>query len=399
MGKIYQEGLGVEIDKEKAVMCYDRAHQLGSLHGTSNFVRALRKGDGTSRNYELAFHLAREAAEKGHPTACYQAGEMALKGLGTQLDYQKARNLFEKGAALGNKECIYMLGVIHLKGYGTEPDTQKSKEHFLKAMHKGHGWVEDLIENNEFSKEEAKHQKRQRKLKSGSTSKLDTLVNFENNAKAEELEGDWAGKFYAYDWAGKTLDQEEPIQISAQSAGEELWLTWSFGQQAQFRLKMIKDKNSWKVEEMIPLNPNAKPGFDFRQLRLTLQSENDQKILYGNALRYSNHTGDRMPPSAFALQPANVAEIQDTRLLTLYPNPFDNEFRLQIKLNSEEVLTLEVFDAKGRSVYKQAPMLFKKGTHDVPIKLEGGTPGAYFVHVTGSTISESEVIIKKGAAL
>src|SRR5690554_5325748 len=167
-------------------MCYDRAHQLGSLHGTSNFIRALRKGDGTSRNYELAFHLAREAAEKGHPTACYQAGEMALKGLGTQLDYQKARNLFEKGAALGNKECIYMLGVIHLKGYGTEPDTQKSKEHFLKAMHKGHGWVEDLIENNEFSKEEAKHQKRQRKLKSGSTSKLDTLVNFENNAKAEE---------------------------------------------------------------------------------------------------------------------------------------------------------------------------------------------------------------------
>src|SRR5690554_1817511 len=91
-------------------MCYDRAHQLGSLHGTSNFVRALRKGDGISRNYELAFHLAREAAEKGHPTACYQAGEMALKGLGTQLDYQKARNLFEKGAAQGNKECIYMLG-------------------------------------------------------------------------------------------------------------------------------------------------------------------------------------------------------------------------------------------------------------------------------------------------
>ena len=107
-------------------------------------------------------------------------------------------------------------------------------------MHKGHGWVEDLIENNEFSKEEAKHQKRHRKLKSGTSSKLDTLVNFENNAKAEELEGDWAGTFYTYDWAGKALDQEEPIQISAQSAGEELWLTWNFGQQSQFRLKMIK---------------------------------------------------------------------------------------------------------------------------------------------------------------
>ena len=106
-----------------------------------------------------------------------------------------------------------------------------------------------------------------------------------------------------------------------------------------------------------------------------------------------------MPPSAFVLQPTKASNTQDTRLLTLYPNPFYNEFLLQIKLNSEEVLTIEVFDAKGRSVYNQAPFLFKKGTHDFPIKLESVTPGVYFVQVTGSTISESEVIIKKGAAL
>lgn len=85
LGKIYQQGLGVAIDKEKAVMCYDRAHQLGSLSGTINFVRALRRGEGTTRNYELAFHLAQNSSGKRTSNRILFNWRNDVKGLGNKV--------------------------------------------------------------------------------------------------------------------------------------------------------------------------------------------------------------------------------------------------------------------------------------------------------------------------
>lgn len=399
LGKIYQQGLGVAIDKEKAVMCYDRAHQLGSLSGTINFVRALRRGEGTTRNYELAFHLAQIAAERGHPTGYYLTGEMMLKGLGTKLDYQGSRALFEKGAELGNKECIYMLGVMHLKGYGTEPDTQKSEVYFKKAMLKGHGWVEEIIRKNEFSKEEAKHFKRRHKLKSGTISKLDTLINFKNDAQQIDMEGSWTGKFFTYDWAGKTLNEEKEVQLTTQTSGDELWVTWWEQDTPQFKIKMLRSKSSWVVQEFISLTKSPIAKHDFKQMRLSIKEENGQPILYGNALRFSNQTGDRMPPSAFALHPSNSADQENSRLFSIYPNPFTNEFNILLELNQNDFLFIEVFDSEGKSIYKQPATNYSIGVHFIPIKIVGGASGVYVVQVTGSSISKSEVLIKKNASL
>jgi len=263
----------------------------------------------------------------------------------------------------------------------------------------GHGWVEDIIRNDEFSKEQSKHYKRQHKLKSGTLTKLDTLINFKNNAQAMELEGSWAGKFFTYDWAGKTLNEEKEIRLTTQKAGDELWVTWWELETPQFKIKMRKSKNSWVVQEFISLTKSPMAKHDFKQMRLSIEEENGQPILYGNALRFSNQTGDRMPPSAFALHPSIPLEQENSKLFSIYPNPFANEFNILLVLNKDDFLYIEVFDSQGKSIYKQPATNYSEGVHSIPIKITSGAPGVYVIQVTGASISKSEIVIKKNAVL
>lgn len=397
LGRIYREGLGVEVNRQKAAKYFENSYQLGSSKGTVNYINVLRTGYGIKRDYKLAFNLAKEHSEKGNPRACYSAGEMMLKGLGTPQNYDGARAYFEKGAELGNTESIYMLGIIYMKGYGVQPDSEKSKEYLTKAMYKGHKWVERIIEEDGISKEEARHEWRNERLKNGNISKLDTLFMFPNDAIPEEIEGEWIGKFYTYDWSGKELEEETTIKITAQATGDELWLIWDEGE--QFRFKMTKGEKAWWVKEVIPMNGSDKPKNRFSQLRLNLEMENEEPVLYGNVLRHSSRTGDRLLPSAFALNLEKFTSNQEHDNLTLFPNPFKDEFNVKIFAKKEDVVIIEVFDIQGKLIIKNGPISLSKGLNLYPIRIDENAPGIYVVQVTGKSISEKEVVIKKSNAL
>lgn len=397
LGQIYNQGLGVEVDLARSLMCYDKAHQLGSLSGTINLSTAYRRGDGAPRNYKLAFELADYAAQKMHPKGYYLAGNQIFKGLGTEQDYEKARIYFEKGAALGNKECIYMLGVIYMKGYGTEPDYEKSRKHFKSAMDRGHGWVEDIIRQGEFEKEDRNRDRRLYKLKSGNSSKLDTLIMFPNSAKGDELEGNWQGTIYNYDWAGRVLDDEREIKVSSELFGDELWLTWCENDKPLYRIMMQKGTQAWVVRHFTSLTGEPVPNYRFRQMRLSIDNNNDSKIIYGNLLQYSNRSGERMPPSAFALKlqddtPGKEATVS---VLRVFPNPFVDKFSVEIELAVTGEVAIEVYDMAGRRVYRQPFITFPEGMHTIPVMLKNMNEGGYVVHIIGPGVIKTETLIKK----
>lgn len=397
LGQMYRQGLGVEVDLTRSLMCYDKAHQLGSLAGTINLSTAYRRGDGAPRNYKLAFELADYAAQKMHPKGYYLAGNQIFKGLGTEQDYEKARIYFEKGAELGNKECIYMLGVIYMKGYGTEPDYEKSRKHFKSAMAKGHGWVEDIIRQGEFEKEDRNRDRRLYKLKSGNSSKLDTLIVFPNSAKGDELEGNWQGTIYNYDWAGRVLDDEREIKISSELFGDELWLTWCEKEKPLYRIMMQKGTHAWVVRHFTSLTEEPVPNYRFRQMRLSIGNDNDSKVMYGNLLQYSNRSGERMPPSAFALklQDDTHGKKVPVSVLRVFPNPFTDKFSVEIELAAAGEVAIEVYDMAGRGVYRQPFITFPEGIHTIPVMLKNMNEGGYVVHITGSGVIKTETLIKK----
>ncbi len=114
LGKIYQRGIGLEIDEDKSNNYYKEALQ--------GFYE-LRKTECVQQSY-----------------INYRIGKFYLYGLGTQQDYTKAKECFEK--AHNNKYAIYLLGMMAKRGLGMEQDDAEAFTHFLKAAEMGNCYAQ-----------------------------------------------------------------------------------------------------------------------------------------------------------------------------------------------------------------------------------------------------------------
>lgn len=93
-----------------------------------------------------------------------------------------------------------MLGIAYTYGYGKEPNIEKAQNYFVKAMVKGHSWVEDIIEKNIVDSVSVA-----RSLwKKSTIDVLDTVNLIQNNIDVNYFNRDyWKGFLYTYDWSGK----------------------------------------------------------------------------------------------------------------------------------------------------------------------------------------------------
>ena len=102
----------------KAVECYQKAAEAGSLEGQFNLGYALYNGEGVDKDYATAAMWFKRAARKGFSKAQYNLAYCYMYGRGVPIDYDKAlRNLTEaankgvKNAQLTLAEC-YEKGVL-----------------------------------------------------------------------------------------------------------------------------------------------------------------------------------------------------------------------------------------------------------------------------------------------
>ena len=121
--------------------------------GSANFIddlrNRIRKGDieamymlgGMSRyeNPELTARLFLEAAQKGHPMAMKEVGDMYYKGgvWTWEPDYKNAFEWYYKAAEKGITESINMLGNMYYNGKGVQQDKGKALVWYTKAAEKG----------------------------------------------------------------------------------------------------------------------------------------------------------------------------------------------------------------------------------------------------------------------
>lgn len=102
----------------KAVECYQKAAEAGSLEGQFNLGYALYNGEGVDKDYATAAMWFKRTARKGFSKAQYNLAYCYMYGRGVPIDYDKAlRNLTEaankgvKNAQLTLAEC-YEKGVL-----------------------------------------------------------------------------------------------------------------------------------------------------------------------------------------------------------------------------------------------------------------------------------------------
>lgn len=145
IGKIYAQGLGTEQDYELAAQWFKKSAEQKYKFAEYSLGGLYYRGQGVEQSYEKAFELYLRSANQGFPYADFEVAKMFSDGIGTEKDEQQSQHHFEK-AFIGFEELErqsrddkiqYRLGWMLQNGVGTEKDIPRAKEYFEKSAKLG----------------------------------------------------------------------------------------------------------------------------------------------------------------------------------------------------------------------------------------------------------------------
>lgn len=132
LGRCYDEGIGVEVDKEKAVMNFKKSADLGHVDGCYKYALACFNGDGVPKNKVDAFDYFKKAAEQGHDLAKLRYAGI-LNDLGGKNNINLSASLFRELATMGYAEAMYQYACMLRDGRGVPVDYQRAAHYFLRC--------------------------------------------------------------------------------------------------------------------------------------------------------------------------------------------------------------------------------------------------------------------------
>ena len=106
LGKIYDEGLGVEVDHKEGLKWFEKAADRGDADAQNIVGNYYNNGEFVAQDYEKAFKYYQMAALQGHLWGMYNLGGYYASGVGTDIDLMKAGEWLRKAADGGLQEAI-----------------------------------------------------------------------------------------------------------------------------------------------------------------------------------------------------------------------------------------------------------------------------------------------------
>ena len=86
----------------------------------------------------------------------------------------------------------------------------------------------------------------------------------------------------------------------------------------------------------------------------------------------------------------------DFSLLSAYPNPFNPKTSIPFSLGSPSLVSLEIYDIKGKLVKSFSPNVYMAGLNQLEWDASGASSGMYFIHlVNGSKRLTQKVMLLK----
>eukprot|EP01138_Halocafeteria_seosinensis_P015177 gb/GECG01015490.1/.p1 GENE.gb/GECG01015490.1/~~gb/GECG01015490.1/.p1 ORF type:complete len:403 (+),score=54.12 gb/GECG01015490.1/:1-1209(+) len=136
LGRMYNEGIGVNVDKE-------RARTLFASAASANSLRAQWELGAMYLNYfnqrTEAFKWFKLAADNhGDAYSQYNVGSMLLNGDGMEQDYVAAVPYLTKSSDQGFLPADHNLGLMYHWGLGVNQDSIKGREYLLRAANDGY---------------------------------------------------------------------------------------------------------------------------------------------------------------------------------------------------------------------------------------------------------------------
>ena len=122
LGRMYEQGLGVEKNEEKALGYYRTAAEKENEKAALKLGNAYYTGGLLDKDYKEALKWYTIAADKGSYPAQYNVGLMYEEGNGVKKDFVQAFKFYKKSAEQGYAPAQIALGRMFLKGIGTPQD-------------------------------------------------------------------------------------------------------------------------------------------------------------------------------------------------------------------------------------------------------------------------------------
>ncbi|WMI82431.1 MobP3 family relaxase [Anaerotignum sp. MB30-C6] len=145
IGKMFAQGLGIEQNYENAAEWFEKSSSQKYKFAEYSLGGLYYRGQGVEQNYGKAFELYQQSAKQGFPYADFEVAKMFRDGIGTEKN-EKQSNIYFKKAFVGfedlekqnrDDKLQYRLGWMLQNGIGTEKDIVRAKEYFQKSAKLG----------------------------------------------------------------------------------------------------------------------------------------------------------------------------------------------------------------------------------------------------------------------
>ncbi len=148
--KLTQNHLGiiaehVDHDYVSAKKWYENAALAGFPASQVNLANLYRQGLGVQVDEEKALAFYRQAADQGYSMAYVPMGIMYMEAQGIPRDYKQGVMWLEKGRAQGVIDASYYLGLAYEKGLGVTPNQEQAVDLFRTAAMQGHGKAQNSL--------------------------------------------------------------------------------------------------------------------------------------------------------------------------------------------------------------------------------------------------------------
>ncbi len=145
IGKMYQYGQGSEKDGATAASWYEKAANAGNTFAQMSLGNLYYYGNGVKQDYVAASRWFQKAAEQDNPFALYKLGQMAQAGQGIAANEETADRYFKQAFPIFERKASdtlddnlqYRCGTMVLHGIGTQADPEAAAKWLQLAADQG----------------------------------------------------------------------------------------------------------------------------------------------------------------------------------------------------------------------------------------------------------------------
>ncbi|MDP3444718.1 MAG: T9SS type A sorting domain-containing protein [Ignavibacteria bacterium] len=426
LGVMYKYGSGAPRDLDKAFYWFSQSAEKKNSYGMYHLGMMYKLGEAVPQDFEKAYGYFKASAEKGLPSGMYGVGYCAYKGLGTKQDYSEAAKWFTKGMEQNNAACLFMMAICKRNGFGVEQNELEATELLKKANEKKIAVAKTELAKQFPEIDGIEPTAKNNGATGGESSEKEKFRKLVKNQKDVSFDGTWGGTRYLYDWSGEHILHQAELQVSLKQTGTHITGEWfeDGGLIVKFKGTLIGDQVVIKGSRINGKDRYGKSvPMEFRYARFEAINA-DADYLAGNIDSYSPKTKEPGHPCYFVMSKlpkdstsADTLQLKSIKLtasvntgsmqrealdyfkekdamLSVFPNPFDNEINLSYQVTEEGEANLYIYNATGALVLQR--MLDKQyvGSHLEKVPFET-IPGQYIVRLVIGTKAYSKVIIKQ----